>query len=84
LAHDPLLNFWPELDRSLPPQLPQPRDVDAVVFTVAHQAYTELDVVSWLASARPVILDTNHVLTSAQVAAVRGAGHDLHFVGKGD
>ena len=56
LAHDPLLNFWPELDRSLPPELPQPRDVDAVVFTVAHRAYTELDVVSWLGSARPVIL----------------------------
>jgi UDP-N-acetyl-D-glucosamine dehydrogenase len=84
LAHDPLLNFWPELDRSLPAELPQPRDVDAVVFTVAHRAYTELDVVSWLGSTRPVILDTNHVLTSAQVASVRGAGHDLHFVGKGD
>jgi UDP-N-acetyl-D-glucosamine dehydrogenase len=83
-AHDPMLSHWPELDRSLPATLPDPRAADGVVFAVPHRAYADLDVVSWLHGSRPVILDADHVLTAQQVTALRSAGHKLHFVGRGD
>lgn len=83
-AHDPLVDFWPELDRAMPKQLPDPADFDAVVFAVPHRHYSALDVASWLNASRPVVLDTNHVLTHAQVASLREAGHRLYFVGRGN
>jgi nucleotide sugar dehydrogenase len=83
-AHDPLVDFWPEMNRALPKDLPNPANFDAVVFTVPHRHYGTLDVVSWLNASRPIVLDANHVLTRTQVAALRASGHELHFVGRGD
>lgn len=84
VVHDPLVDFWPELGRSLPGELPSPCDCDAVVFAVPHREYSTIDMAQWLQTCRPVLLDANHVLTSAQVSSLRDHGHKLIFVGRGD
>jgi UDP-N-acetyl-D-glucosamine dehydrogenase len=83
-AHDPLLESWPELGRDLPRTLPEAKGFDAVVFAVPHREYASLDVATWIDGASPVILDSNHVLGSAQIAALRALGHKLILVGRGD
>lgn len=83
-AHDPLLDFWPELGRSLPSDLPDPAGFDAVMFAVPHGEYHAIEVISWMSTSRAVVFDANHVLTPAQVASLRENGHPVHFVGRGN
>ena len=64
-------------------ELPDARGLDAVVFAVPHRAYRTLDVVAWLAGARPVLVDANAVLTVAQRGALAAAGCAVRAVGEG-
>jgi nucleotide sugar dehydrogenase len=84
IAHDPMLDSWPELGRSLPRALPDAAGFDAVLFAVPHGEYLALDLAGWMNKSRAVVLDANHVLTSAQVAKLRDSGHSVHFVGRGN
>ncbi len=52
VLHDPLLTHWDELARDTEQDVPDPADVDAVVFAVPHAAYRELDLAAWLGDAR--------------------------------
>jgi nucleotide sugar dehydrogenase len=84
VAHDPLVSFWPEMDRELPAALPCPAGFDAVVFAVPHREYTGLDLESWLQAARPLMFDANRVLGAAQRAAARRLGCRIAAIGAGD
>jgi nucleotide sugar dehydrogenase len=83
IPHDPLVEEWMEIGRTITADLPDPRELDAVVFAVQHDEYTELDIPRWLQGARPVIFDTNHVLTTRQAHEIQAAGCVLEFIGKG-
>jgi UDP-N-acetyl-D-glucosamine dehydrogenase len=83
-AHDPLVDSWPEMDRSVSKQLPDPKQFDAVVLAVPHRDYADLDVAAWLGESSAVVLDANHVLTAAQIAKLNQSGHRLQFVGRGN
>ena len=83
-AHDPMLTYWPELDRTIRLEFPPVDGFDAIVFAVAHREYHVHDLVRWLGDARPVVLDANHVLTREQVRVLSNAGHRLVFIGKGN
>jgi nucleotide sugar dehydrogenase len=83
LVHDPLVTDWPEVGLVVSPALPAADTVDAVVFAVAHRAYRALDVAAWLATARPVVLDANAVLSDAQRQAVLAAGCAFGTIGAG-
>lgn len=83
VAHDPLVDSWPELDRPVSKQLPDPKQFDAVVLAVPHQEYADLDVAAWLDGSRAIVLDTNHVLTAAQIAKLNESGRRPQFVGRG-
>jgi nucleotide sugar dehydrogenase len=83
LVHDPLVTEWPELGMTVSPELPAAGSVDAVVFAVPHRAYRELDLATWLGSARPIVLDANAVLTPAQRQAAKAAGCALSAIGEG-
>lgn len=84
LAHDPLLDFFPELNLPLPKEIPSASGIDAVVFAVPHQMYCELDVVSWLGMARPIVMDANRVLSSLQKTELKFAGVKVISVGCGE
>lgn len=83
VVHDPMVTEWPELDMSVPADMPRADAVDAVVLAVPHQAYRDLDLAGWLGPARPVVLDANAVLTSAQRRALAAAGVVVHAIGEG-
>jgi nucleotide sugar dehydrogenase len=82
-CHDPLVRFWPEMMRELPASLPSVDRIDAVIFAVAHEEYTRLDVESWLGEARPVVFDANHVLNAAQRSALHRLGCRVTAIGNG-
>lgn len=73
-CHDPLVNFWPEVNRELPAGLPSPQGIHAVILCVAHDEYSLLDLAAWLGDNRPVVLDANHVLTPAQRSSLLHIG----------
>jgi len=83
VAHDPLVEWWPELDRSVAVELPDPKQFDAVVLAVPHSEYAQLDVAAWLQGAAAVVLDANHVLTPTQIAQMNECGLRPLFVGRG-
>lgn len=82
-AHDPMVRHWPELDWTLPPELPAADGLDALVFAVPHRAYRELDVAGWLGAARPLVLDANAVLSPGQRQALRRIGCAFQAIGEG-
>jgi len=83
ICHDPLVNFWEELERPVLMGIPPLEGVDAVVFAVQHKEYQEMDIVSWVKTNNLVLLDANNVLTQKQVFDI--VKHDLkiEFIGKG-
>jgi UDP-N-acetyl-D-mannosaminuronate dehydrogenase len=85
LAHDPLVDYWPEMDMRVERgPLPPAGSVDAVVFCVPHKAYRQLDLAAWFCNgARPAVLDTIGLLNDRQWAAVRAAGAAHAAIGKG-
>ena len=83
VCHDPLLQYWQELDVALPKHLPLPTGIDAVVFAVLHHEYVQLDLVEWLGKNRPIILDANHVLTKKQRADLEKLRCTLWSIGRG-
>jgi nucleotide sugar dehydrogenase len=84
IVHDPLVRRWKEVAVDVLQELPQARDVDALVFAVGHKEYVAFDFAGWLSGARPHVLDTNGVLTVAQRAAFRNAGCRVASIGRGD
>lgn len=83
IPHDPLVEEWVEIGRTVTADLPDPKELDAVVFAVQHDEYIELDIPRWLKGASPVIFDANHVLTTQQAQEIRSAGCVLECIGKG-
>jgi UDP-N-acetyl-D-glucosamine dehydrogenase len=84
VAHDPLVEHWEELDMDVNTELPPAETVDGVVFAVPHGSYRDLDLGEWLNGTRPVVLDSNNVLTSTQRDAVIDAGCTYASIGRGE
>ena len=84
IVHDPLVRRWKEVGVDVLLELPPARDVDALVFAVAHREYAAFDFAAWLSGSRPHVLDTNGVLTAEQRGAFRNAGCRVASIGRGD
>jgi UDP-N-acetyl-D-glucosamine dehydrogenase len=83
LCHDPYVSYWDELDLALQPELPSPREAQAVVFAIPHEPYRQLDIPGWLKGTKPLIFDANDVLTPGQLADLRKAGIPVWRIGRG-
>lgn len=83
VAQDPLISHWDELGWDTPTEVPAADGFDAVVFAVPHRSYRDLDITTWLGSARPIIYDGFDVLDDEQVATLRAAGCPVHSIGRG-
>jgi nucleotide sugar dehydrogenase len=81
--HDPLVTFWPELGCEVAQELPDPHDLDAIVFATAHGEYRRIAPAGWLNGARPAIFDANDVLTEGQRRDFRAAGCRVACIGRG-
>lgn len=84
ICHDPLLDYWPELDEKLPATLPSPERSDAIVFAVPHNEYRDLDITVWLNGKKPLILDTFNILSREQRYDLRDLGCRVYSIGRGD
>lgn len=84
ICHDPLVDYWPELNIKVSSEFPPPQDIDAIVFAVPHAEYSKLKLVNWLNGATPIIFDANNVLSKAQRAALRTAGCKVASIGRGE
>ena len=84
VAQDPLLDGreLPEGQR-VEGGLPSPGGFDAVVFAVGHAQYQELDLLEWLGSASPLIVDASRVLRDDQLEALAAKGLTVWSVGRG-
>ncbi|MGO9176452.1 MAG: nucleotide sugar dehydrogenase [Desulfobaccales bacterium] len=83
ICHDPYVSYWPEMDITLHSELPSPREAQAVVFAVPHEAYLNLDILAWLNGAQPLIFDANDVLTFRHIKDLKGAGIPVWRIGRG-
>lgn len=84
VCHDPLVRFWLEMAREIPASLPSPQHMDAVIFAVAHEEYSRLDFESWLRELRPLVFDSNHVLSPAQQGTLKRLGCRIAAIGRGN
>lgn len=82
-CHDPYVVSWPETGYAVRSELPSAEGFDAVVLAVDHAFYRDMDILSWLGSARPIVLDANNVLTQDRRLALASGGHRLLGVGRG-
>jgi nucleotide sugar dehydrogenase len=83
-CYDPFVQYWSELDRLLPANLPNAKGFDAIVIATPHQAFIALDFLDWLGATRPVVLDTANVLTIQIRRQCRKAGIQVESIGRGD
>lgn len=83
MAFDPYLEYWPEMDRPLPNKLPDANKFDAVVISTPHTQFFELDLLTWLGNAQPVILDTVNTISKRQRQRCRAVGIRIESVGRG-
>jgi len=81
--HDPLVEQWPEMDLDGLSTLQAAGDFDAIVFAVGHREYGEMDLASWLGSARPAVLDANAVLSDEQRRQLLEIGVRVESIGRG-
>ena len=83
LIFDPFVYHWPEINRTLLLEYPDPEELDAVVLATAHREFATINLVEWLGENRPVILDTVNVVTSDQRERCLEIGIQFESVGRG-
>ena len=83
-CHDPMVRYWDELEMPVLLEPPSLAGVNAVVFAVPHRCYRELDLPTWLGDARPAVLDSFDVLSSAQRSLLVRLGCDVASIGRGE
>ena len=84
VCHDPFVRRWVELEIDVLEQLPSLEGVDAVVLAIGHKSYQLMDMLEWLGTRRPQILDGNNVLGAAQLQQLAAAGCRVFSVGRGE
>lgn len=69
-CQDPLVNYWTEMDMEVLNEIPSFKDFDAIVFTVQHKQYTEIDFNKYHFVEKILVFDANCVLTKQQRIAL--------------
>jgi UDP-N-acetyl-D-glucosamine dehydrogenase len=82
VAHDPMITRWAE-QGVVPPDMPLASGFDAVVFAVPHAEYRDLDVETWLAGARPLVVDANNVLSAEHLRTLAELSCQVWSIGRG-
>lgn len=84
-CHDPLVNYWDEVNISIQNNLPNSDSYDGIIFTVPHKEYKELDLSKWLSSNKNVVvLDGFMVWNKKKRIEFRNNGVKLESIGVGN
>ena len=81
--YDPLIRTWPEMSRDTLGQFPQAGEYDAIVFAVAHDEFSSIDLEGWLTGAESVILDACNLLSETERRRCRQQGNVVESIGRG-
>lgn len=85
ILHDPLVDYWPELDLPVGADLRAPHKADAVVLAVNHDEYLKIQPRQYARLLKPkgLILDCNNVLDDKKAGILRKMNYGVLGVGKG-
>ena len=83
-GYDPFLDYWPEMDWTLPSNMPGPDRFDAIVFATPHDEFRSLNLLKWLGMTRPVVLDAANVISKHQRDSCRKVGVRIESIGRGN
>jgi len=84
VCHDPLIDYWEELQTDVHnEELPSVDSFDAVVFTVPHREYLELDLAQWLGDSAAIIIDANCVLSDEARQQIKDLNKTVISIGRG-
>lgn len=81
--HDPLVSEWREMNVKVNQKIPSIHGFDAVIFTVAHKEYQNMNLKEWIADNDVLIFDANCVLTSKQIKDMGAASCRFASIGRG-
>ena len=82
-AHDPLVEFWDEVDMDIETVLPDSADFDAIVFAVPHKEFADITLNEWITQNNILLFDANNVLTKTQVSAIKENNLNYMSIGRG-
>lgn len=84
VAHDPLVEYWQEMQIHISKNLPNPDSFDTIVFSVPHLDYRKIEFREWLRRENKcLIFDANNVLTDSQRSTLNEMGIKLLSIGRG-
>ena len=84
VPHDPLVEYWEEMQIQTSKDLPDLKLFDAVVFSVPHNDYRKIDFKQWLKTNKDCLMfDANNVLTEVQRNSIQEIGNKILSIGRG-
>ncbi|PIJ63033.1 nucleotide sugar dehydrogenase [Mesotoga sp. H07.pep.5.3] len=83
-CHDPLVEYWQEMDTEVRHDMPDLEDFDIAILAVPHSEYRNVDFTKLPSGKNFAILDANNVLTDEQVEQIKAIGNELLFIGRGN
>jgi nucleotide sugar dehydrogenase len=83
-CHDPLIEYWPELNEAVLTEIPPVNGFDAIVFAVPHDQYRNIAFRDWISNNKVVILDTFNILTLQQRKDLKAIGCKVIYIGRGE
>ena len=85
VCHDPLIDTWEELEIDvLNEELPSSEGYDAIVLTVPHREYMDIDFCEWLEGSEAVLVDANCILNADRIQQLRNAKKQVISIGRGN
>jgi nucleotide sugar dehydrogenase len=81
-CYDPLVEYWPELDITLPSEMPSMIGYDIITLTVGHAEFLTRDFAECLLKSQAFIFDANNVLTKEQIKLLQDANCKIAFIGR--
>jgi len=83
-SHDPLINAKVSSDLGYLKNLPEAELFSAIVLTVSHDFYKELNLIDWLKNFTGLFIDANNILRENIIKKLRDQKLNLKIVGRGD
>ncbi len=81
---DPMVNYTNCKGAKLIADLPIANNYDAIVFTVKHSKFKDIDLNNWLDNFKGIIIDSNHVLSDNKIDELSNVGIRIKAIGRGD
>jgi len=83
IAHDPLVDYWNELNIDIKTELPDSTEYDAIVFAVPHKEFEKISLKEWIIQNSTLLFDANNVLSKQQVSEIMENKLNYMSIGRG-